>query len=240
MKKDENIGKYFLTILIRLKHWKNEHDEWTVLGNAPWSDIKRAQKGIKNLIKTISERLADSIKKMFLPQLNLEALLTRRLPTASDLIDREMSVTEEALSSLPQSFSDNPQPRLLELCDDFRKRVTECIIGRGHSDNFIDDFCCEKYKELAKKITATCPDFQIPEPPNTSSNPESLKLQGLQSPVLMSYSSTPAILSTDEAESDTSDTLEHPQGQEGNNSKDAQLISSHSSSKGQGSHRKEV
>ena len=151
-----------------------------------------------------------------------------------------MSVNEEALSSLPRPFSDNPQLRLLELCDDFRKRVTECTIGRGHSNNFIDDCLCEKYKELTDKIMATCPDFQIPEPPNASSNPESLKLQRRQSPVLTSYSSTPTILSPDGADSDTSDTSEHPQGQEGNNSKDAQLISSHSSSKGQGSHRKEV
>jgi len=101
LKKDEKIGKYFLTILVRLKHWKDEHDEWTVLCNAPWSDIKSAQQGIKNLIKTISKRLTDSIEKMFVPQLNLGPSLTRRLPTVWDLIDREMSINEEALSSLP-------------------------------------------------------------------------------------------------------------------------------------------
>lgn len=157
-----------------------------------------------------------------------------------ELIDREISISEEALSSLPRSFSDNPQLRLLELCDDFKKRVAECTIGRGQSNNFIDDCLCEKYKELADEIMATCPDFQIPEPPNASSNPESLKPRRHQSPVLKSYPSTPASSSSDEAESDISDTLEHPQGKEGNNSEEPELISSHSASKSQGSHRNEV
>ena len=71
MKKDEKIGKYFLTILVRLKNWKEEQDEWKILGNAPWCEIKPAQKGIKNLVKTISKRLADRIEKMFVPQSNL-------------------------------------------------------------------------------------------------------------------------------------------------------------------------
>jgi hypothetical protein len=67
--KDEKIGKF--TIVVRLKLWKDEQDEWTVLSNAPWSDIKPAHKGIKNLIKTISKRLVDSIEKMFVPRSNL-------------------------------------------------------------------------------------------------------------------------------------------------------------------------
>jgi len=165
------------------------------------------------------------------------APLIRRLPTVWDLIEGEISTNEEALSSLPRSFSDNPQLRLLELCDDFRKRVSECIIGRGDSNNFIDDYLCKKYKELADEILTTCPDFQIPEPPDASPNPEPQKMQRLQSPVLVSY---PATISSDEAESDAPEALERPRGQEGNNSKDAQLISSYSSSKGQGSHRKEI
>jgi len=65
LKKDEKIGKYFLTILVKLKNWKDEQDEWTVLSNAPWSDIKSTQKGVKNLIKTMGKRLADGIQKMF-------------------------------------------------------------------------------------------------------------------------------------------------------------------------------
>jgi len=140
--------------------------------------------------------------------------LTCRLPRAWDLIEREISINDEALSSLPQSFSDNPQQKLSELCDDFRKRVMGCILGKGQSDNFIDDCLCQLCKELADKIRATRPEFQIPEPPpKASSSPELSPPRLSPSP---DYSSTPPTISPDETESDRSDTVENPPSQEGN------------------------
>lgn len=149
------------------------------------------------------------------------------MPTAWDLIENEISVNKEELFSLPQSFSDNPQQRVFGLCDDFTKRVTECTIGKGHSDNIIDSYLCDKYKELRDRILATCPQFEVPESRRT------------QSPLLTPSSSTPTTLSLDESKSDTADTLEHPPGQEGNTLNDILIEISHSSSKGQGSYKSE-
>ena len=92
-----------------------------------------------------------------------------------------------------------------------------CTIGKGHTDNIIDNCLCDKHKELGDKIIGTCPQFNIPEPRNTSSNLEPFRLQRLQSPILTSSSSTPVILSSDGTENDTTDTSERPPGQEGNN-----------------------
>ena len=88
--------------------------------------------------------------------------LIRRLPSLMNDIERKLQVVQEALDSLPQSFADNPQGKLLNLCAEFNACIKEYTIGSESYPDFFEDLY-DEFEKLAKEITSTRPKFEIPQ-----------------------------------------------------------------------------
>lgn len=71
-----------------------------------------------------------------------------------------MREVQDALDSLPPSFSDHPQARLLGLCADFLSEIDEYTNGSTNQPKFLQDIHDEFWK-LANEIAATRPTFEI-------------------------------------------------------------------------------
>jgi hypothetical protein len=83
------------------------------------------------------------------------------LPSLMKDIERKLQAVQEALDSLPQSFADNPQGKLLNICAEFNTCIKEYTIGSESHPDFFQDLY-DEFEKLAKEITSTRPNFDIP------------------------------------------------------------------------------
>ena len=78
------------------------------------------------------------------------------------------SAVDEELRSLPESFSDNPQGKLLNLFAEFCACIKECTTGSDSQPEFFEGLY-EEFGKLANDITRTRPNFEIlPKPQKQS------------------------------------------------------------------------
>lgn len=87
--------------------------------------------------------------------------LIHRLPTLVNDLEKKLNRVQELVDSLPPSYSDNPQGKLLNLCVEFNACIGECITGSESKPCFFEGLYNE-YENLAKEITMTEPKFEIP------------------------------------------------------------------------------
>jgi hypothetical protein len=129
-------------------------------------------------------------------------------------MEAKLSVVQDGLRSLPESFSENPQGKLLNLCAEFNTRIRECTTGSESYPRFFEGLY-DEFEILSKDITATRPNFEIPQktPQNETSivaTPAILDYNAVPMSVSLPYSSSPAI-----AESESRSDLEVKCGQQG-------------------------
>lgn len=82
-----------------------------------------------------------------------------------------MQEVQEDLDRLPLSFSDNPQARLLGICDGFVLEIDQHTNGSPKHPEYLQDMH-DEFLKLAEAIRATRPTFEIrphstPEPPSS-------------------------------------------------------------------------
>ena len=113
-------------------------------------------------------------------------------------IETKLFSIEGEFALLPQSFADNPQQNLLELCGDFHDRVKECTRpGSQSTPNIMDDSVYDQYTKLKQDIIATKQDFKIPKIGKEEASKEShlpRTLTEASQTSGLSYSSTPESL----------------------------------------------
>lgn len=98
-----------------------------------------------------------------------------------------MRKVQDDLDHLPQSFSDNPQAKLLSLCTDFISEIDQHTNGSPNNPGFFQDLHGEFWK-LRKKIMSTRLGFEI-TPGNTEP-----KSTGIVAPQFVeAYPATPII-----------------------------------------------
>jgi len=121
-------------------------------------------------------------------------------------LEKKLNTVQDVVNSLPPSYSDNPQGKLLNLCGEFNACIRECITGSESKPSFFETLYNE-YENLAKEITATEPKFEIP--PKTAEKetsgppvPEPVLLQPVPLPPLsyLSNSLTPEVEAIIQAE----------------------------------------
>jgi hypothetical protein len=122
-----------------------------------------------------------------------------------DDIEKKLQAIQEALDSLPQSFADNPQGKLLNICGEFNARIKEYTIGSESHPYFFQDLYGE-FEKLSKEVMSTRPNFEIPQK----------ALQKGTSPIATGatpQSSNPLSYSSDESDSESDANHEqHSQG----------------------------
>lgn len=79
-------------------------------------------------------------------------------------IEATLSAVQEELCSLPESFAENPQGKLLNLCAEFTACIKECTTGSEWHPKFFEGLYKE-FEKLAKDIMGTRPNFEIPPKP---------------------------------------------------------------------------
>jgi hypothetical protein len=87
------------------------------------------------------------------------------LPNLLHEIEAKLDIIEKDLRSLPQSFCDNPQQRLLELCAEFNKRVADYTDPKNDSTPNIFEDWFDEYDRFEKRIISTQPQFEVPKKP---------------------------------------------------------------------------
>lgn len=71
-----------------------------------------------------------------------------------------MRNVQHTLDCLPQSFSDDPQTKLLGLCADFAFEIGQHTKGDSDHAKFLQDLHNE-FQKFAKEIAETKPNFEI-------------------------------------------------------------------------------
>ena len=94
------------------------------------------------------------------------------------------------MESLPESFAENPQNKLWQLCSEFNNRIREYTTGSDSPTEFFERLY-QEFERFSEAITATRPKFEIPQKasPNESQNIKRIS-QSVREPSL-SYPSTP-------------------------------------------------
>ena len=77
-------------------------------------------------------------------------------------IEAKLSEVQNGLDILPESFSENPQGKLLTLCTEFDSCIRECTTGSEPYSSFFEALYKE-FETLSNEITATRPNFEIPQ-----------------------------------------------------------------------------
>jgi hypothetical protein len=183
----QGAGRYFVTRLHApdiegnpQRTWdEDREDENTLLSNAPWCKADRRILGSKKLIRSVGKRLAELIKKRF--NFRFSFRLIFRLPKLAQEIEDAKSSVDEDLRSLPESFAENPQGKLLNLFAEFISSVKERTAGK-ESDSQLLVGLYNEFERLASGITSTRLDFEIsskhvhfePVDPNNPSKSEVL------------------------------------------------------------------
>lgn len=80
-------------------------------------------------------------------------------------IEAKLDIIEKDLRSLPQSFGDNPQQRLLELCTNFNQRIADYTNPKNDSTPNIFEDWFDEYDRFEKRIISTQPQFEVPKKP---------------------------------------------------------------------------
>ena len=83
-------------------------------------------------------------------------------------IEMKSNGIQEELESLPQSFADNPQGKLLNLCAEFTSSVRDYTSGTPAHLRFFQ-YLHDEFWKLAQEITLTRPNFHITEQKSTQS-----------------------------------------------------------------------
>jgi hypothetical protein len=83
-----------------------------------------------------------------------------RLPSLKRDLTHMMRDVQRSLDRLPQSFSDEPQTKLLSLCADFVLEIGEHTKGDTNHPKFLQDLH-EEFQKLAEEIVDTKPNFGI-------------------------------------------------------------------------------
>jgi hypothetical protein len=81
------------------------------------------------------------------------------------------------LDRLPQSFSDDPQTKLLALCSDFASELSKHANGNQKHPEFLQGLH-KRFRELTGKIAKTRPTFDIPTKVNILGLPALAPLPG--------------------------------------------------------------
>lgn len=143
-----------------IQNWKDARDdEEKLLFNQPWCIADRRRLGTKRLSEALSEALEEMIKKRQIIFVFLQ--LISSLPHLMDIVQMQLIVVQENLNSLPQSFADNPQGKLLNLCSEFNSRIQQSTTGTGSHLTFLRSMQME-FLKLAKDINNTRPRIDIP------------------------------------------------------------------------------
>ena len=82
------------------------------------------------------------------------------MPKLEEEIELYRSAVDDELRSLPESFAENPQVKLLALFDEFITCVKDFTKGNESRPEFFKGLYKE-FEKLAADITATCPKFDI-------------------------------------------------------------------------------
>jgi hypothetical protein len=77
-------------------------------------------------------------------------------------INEKLTLVQHDLNSLPESFAENSQAKLLNLCAEFNASIKEWIIGDGEKSEFFEKLYTE-FESLATSILATQPEFDVPK-----------------------------------------------------------------------------
>jgi len=150
--------------------WEEAREkERRFFGHEPWKQFKD-HLGIANLTEALSAGLARLIDaRCGLPKMTL----TCRLPSLRKELMSMKREVHSNLDRLPQSFSDDPQTKLLGLCGDFVSEIGEHASGTPKHPKFLKDLH-QLFWKLSKEIAQTQPIFDIPTKEQTAIAPSPL------------------------------------------------------------------
>src|SRR5579871_6075529 len=94
--------------------------------------------------------------------MHVKKMLTCRLPEVLLELRLKNKEVQAGLESLPESFEDKPQAKLLTHCHGYLAEVNRYMCGDTTREEFFQDLRL-KFEKLAKRINETKPDFEIPK-----------------------------------------------------------------------------
>jgi len=133
--------------------------EKSLFGREPWNQYSK-RLGIANLTEALSSGLAELIDSRLTPGIYFTDFC--RLP---GLREELMSMThdiQQQLEQLPPSFVDEPQTKLLALCNDFVSELGEHAVGSPRHPAFLSDLH-QLFRKLSAEIRRTRPQFEVPK-----------------------------------------------------------------------------
>jgi hypothetical protein len=95
------------------------------------------------------------------------------IPDMETTLRTKLRQINDALSALPQSYEDNPQPKLVSLCQEFTVKLNEMVEGKGPDRDF-QLHMKPHFRNLKALIEATKPNLergQITDPKDRRASP---------------------------------------------------------------------
>jgi hypothetical protein len=145
---------------LKLSWEEARNQEKSVFGREPWKQCRdRKRLGIENLTEALSSGLAELIDSRC-SRIIIELTDFSRLPSLRMQLTNMAAEIQQSLEDLPLSFSEEPQTKLLALCNRFVSELGEHINGTTRHPEFLSKLY-EHFGKLSHQIRGTRPDFNV-------------------------------------------------------------------------------